>query len=141
MKVWTLVVSLAPLALPLAYGEKVDVPGEAEQKSSHILTGTVTAVYSRITRDASHETGHYLAEVRVESIEKGDGFKPGQMVYVRYWHHLKRLGKGQEEPGESGHQNIPEEGQRRKICLVRKSDGSHEVYYVSGFKNPDEKKP
>ena len=70
MKVWTLIVSLAPffLALTLASGEKVDTPGEAEQKSTHILTGKVTAVYSRITRDASYETGHYLAQVRVESI-------------------------------------------------------------------------
>jgi hypothetical protein len=147
MKIWTRIVSAAAsfLAVGLAYGEKVDAPGEAEQSSTHILTGTVTAVYSRITRDASHETGHYIAQVRVEGIEKGDGPKPGQLVYVRYWHNIKWLGpKGQVAIGPSGHQNIPDEGQRRRMCLSRNGDGLFDVYYVGGFKNakdPDGKKP
>jgi hypothetical protein len=142
MNIWNLIVFVATsfLAVAPVSGEKLDAPGEAEQNSTHILTGTVTAIYSRITRDAFNETGHYIAQVRVESSEKGEGLKPGQLVYVRYWHNLKSLRKGISTIGPSGHQNIPDEGQRRRMCLVRNSDGLFEVYYVSGFKNPEERK-
>ena len=143
MKVPNLIVFAATLliAIQLACGEKVDYPGEPEEKSTHILTGTVTAIYSKITRDASNETMHGIAEVRVESVEKGEGMKSGQVVYVRFWHHLKWLGKGNPTPGPSGHQNIPSEGQKVKICVVRSADGSHDVFYVGGFKPAETKRP
>lgn len=127
------------LATPFCCGEKADYPGEAEEKATNILTGTVTTIYSKVTRTEAHETGHYIAEVRVESVQKGEGIQPGQLAYVRYWHHLKWLEKGPIPPGPSGHANIPKEGERRRICLVKSADGALDVYYVSGFKNPDEK--
>jgi hypothetical protein len=79
--------------------------------------------------------------VQVESVEKGNGLMPGQFVHVRYWHHIKSLRKDVSSVGPSGHQNIPAEGQRRKMCLARHSDGLFDVYYVSGFKNVEENKP
>jgi len=129
------------LAGASAYGEKLDAPGEAEEKSTHILTGTLIEVYSRVTRDAFNETSHYIGKVRVESIEKGAGIRPGECVHVRYWRNTKSLQKGITSIGPNGHHNIPEEGQRRLMCLVKNDDGLFEVYYVSGFKSPDAKKP
>jgi hypothetical protein len=124
-----------------AFAEKVDSPGEAEEKSTHILNGTVTAVYSKQANTAKYETAYHVAEVRVDRVEKGDSVKPGQVVYVRYWRHLKYLGDGPAEPGPSGHANQPKEGEKRRICLVRAADGAFDVYYVGGFKNISEKAP
>jgi len=129
------------LAAAVACAEKLDAPGEAEQNSTHILIGKLIEVYSRITRDAINETSHYIAKVRVESVEKGAGVNPGECVHVRYWRNTKSLHKGMASIGPNGHQNIPEEGQRRRMCLVKNNDGLFDVYYVSGFKSPDGKAP
>jgi hypothetical protein len=120
---------------------KVDLPGQAESESSNIVTGTITAIYSKITRDSSYEWNHCVAAVRIEKIEKGDGMKTGDLIYVRYISSTKWVGKDPMPPGPGGHNNVPSEGQRRKICLTKNPDGGFDVYYVSGFKMPDEKKP
>jgi hypothetical protein len=129
------------LASALVRAEKADFPGEAEEKSTHIVNGTVTAVYTKQVTSAKHETAYHIAEVRVDAVEKGDGIKPGQVIYVRYWRHVKYLAGDQPPPGPSGHANQPREGDKRRICLVRAADGALDVYYVSGFKNIAEKQP
>ena len=143
MKLGTVIRFVASLfvALTSTYAEKVDGPGEAEANSTHILSGSVTGIYSKQVTSAKYETAYYVAEVRVNSVEKGEGYKPGQVIYVRYWGHLKWLGEGSPEPGPSGHENKPKEGDKRRICLVRGADGALDVYYVGGFKNPGEKEP
>jgi hypothetical protein len=120
---------------------KVDLPGQAEKESSNIVTGTVTAIYSKIIRDPSYEWNHCVAVVRIEKIDKGDGLKAGDLIYVRYISSTKWIGKGPMPPGPGGHDNVPAEGEKRKICLTKNSDGGFDVYYVSGFKMPDDKTP
>jgi hypothetical protein len=120
---------------------KVDAPGEAENGSSNILTGTITAIYSRIVRDANYEWNHCVAAVRIESIQKGEGLKTGDLIFVRYISSNRWIGKGAMPPGPSGHNNVPGEGDRRKVCLNRNADGGLDVFYVSGFKAADDKKP
>jgi hypothetical protein len=125
----------------VTHAVKVDMPGQAESESSNIVTGTVISIYSKVIRDSSYEWNHCVAAVRIEKIEKGDGLKTGDLVYVRYISSSKWVGKGPMPPGPGGHENVPAEGQRRKICLTKNPDGGFDVYYVSGFKMPDEKKP
>jgi len=120
---------------------KVDGPGQAENESTNILTGTVTAIYSRITRDAFYEWNHCVAAVRIESIQKGEGLKTGDLIFVRYISSNRWIGKGEMPPGPGGHNNVPGEGERRKVCLNKNADGGLDVYYVSGFKAADDKKP
>ena len=135
-------VSLAWLSLVgSTQAVKVDMPGQAERESSHILTGTVLAIYSKVTRDAYYESSHCVAAVRIESIEKGGGLKAGDLIYVRYIGSMSWIGKGGMPPGPSGHENTPGEGEKRKICLTRNADGGYDVYYVSGFQKAGEKTP
>jgi hypothetical protein len=139
---YLIAVSMAWLSLVgVTHAVKVDLPGEAENKSSNIVTGAVTAIYSKITRDSSYEWNHCVAAVRIEKIDKGDGLKAGDLIYVRYIAGTKWIGKGMMPPGPGGHNNVPAEGEKRKICLTKNPDGGFDVYYVSGFKMPDEKKP
>jgi hypothetical protein len=128
------------LATTMAHAVKVDGPEEAENNSTHILVGTVTGIYSKLARDASNETKYSVAEIKVDSVEKGDGIKPLQLVYARFISSIQWIGKGSPPPGPGGHENIPTEGQVVKVCLVRNADGSFDVYYVSGFKTPGRKK-
>jgi len=137
-----LFVFIASLCLVVtARAVKVDLPGQAEKESSHILTGTVTAIYSKTVRDASYEWTHCVAAIRIESIQKGEGFKTGDLIFVRYINSNRWIGKGVPPPGPGGHNNVPAEGERRKVCLSRNADGGFDVYYVSGFQPADDKKP
>lgn len=119
-----------------AHAVKVDMPGQAEKESSHILTGTVTAIYAKVVREPKREWTHCVAAIRVESVEKGDGVKIGELIYVRYIGGVRWLSRGTPEIGPAGHENVPREGDRRKVCLTRGRDGAFDVYYVSGFKKP-----
>jgi hypothetical protein len=120
---------------------KVDRPGEAETNSTIILTGTVTAIYSKTVRDDRYEWSHCVAAVRIESIQKGQGLKAGDLIFVRYINATRWLGEGPLPPGPGGHNNVPVEGNRRKVCLNKNADGGYDVYYVSGFQTAGEKKP
>jgi hypothetical protein len=129
------------LSATLAFGVKVDGPGEAEAKSTHILNGTVSGVYSRIARDATHEVTYSIAEVKVDSVEKGEGFAPGQVIYVRYIASMRWISKDPMPPGPGPHSNIPKQGESRRIFLAKNTDGTLDVFYVGGFKNVEPKKP
>jgi hypothetical protein len=78
----------------VTHAVKVDMPGQAEKESSNIVTGTITAIYSKTIRDSSYQWTHCVAAVRVESIEKGDELKIGELVYVRYIGGTKWIGAG-----------------------------------------------
>ena len=142
MTVRKLLVTLAALLLAArpAVGVKVDGPGEAEERSSHIVSGTVTGIYSKVRRDTQYEYTYCVAEMRVEGIEKGDGIKPRDLIYVRYLGAMRWISKEPSQPGPAGHDNTPTEGEKRRVCLVRNADGGWDVYYVSGFRPITEKK-
>lgn len=126
-----------------SHAVKVEYPGQAERESSLVLTGTVTAIYSKTTRDGRYEQNHYVATVRVESIQKGGGLKAGDLAFVRYSGAKRGIGKGELPPPgfSNGHSNVPSEGERRKVCLNKHADGGLDVYYVSGFQPADDKQP
>jgi hypothetical protein len=134
MKLKLLLATFALLSIPQAPAVKVDLPMEAEQKSTHILTGKIATIYSKTTRTATHETIQNVAQVQVQNVEKGEGLKNGETLYVRYVSKQQWIGKGPGEPGAGPHEHCPSEGQTLRMCLVRNADQSFDVYYVSGFK-------
>jgi hypothetical protein len=115
---------------------KVDRPEEAENNATHIVSGKVTAVYSKITRTEKEETAHCVAEIQVEKVERGGGLKTGSVLYVRYLGSKRWLGGGPPAIGPGPHDNCPSEGQSVRVRLVRAADGGFDVYYVSGFERP-----
>ncbi|MEO8350690.1 MAG: hypothetical protein ABI680_03105 [Chthoniobacteraceae bacterium] len=116
---------------------KIDGPREAENNSTHIVTGKVTAIYSKVTRAEAEETTRCIAQVELDGVEKGDGLAKGQTIYVRYLGAMRWIGKGGQPIGPGPHNNCPAEGDRVKVCRVRNSDGTFDVYYVSGFRKPE----
>ena len=78
-------VASAALVGPLR-AEKVSMsPEELRKTATHVITGQVTAIYQRIETAGDWKYTKYVAEIRVEKCEKGDGLKKGDLVYARYW--------------------------------------------------------
>ncbi len=129
------------LTVSLAVSVKVDRPGEAEEESSHIVTGTVLAIYSKVARVKGYETTYCVAEMRIEAVEKGSGLEARDLIYVRYIGAMRWMSKGPMPVGPAGHINTPSEGEKRRVCLVRNADGGWDAYYVCGFRPIAKGKP
>jgi len=124
------VITSAALVTPLR-AEKIDMsPEELRKTATHVITGQVTAVYQRTETASDWKYTKYVAEVRVEKCEKGDGLKKGDLVYARYWRRAW-IGKGQVPPSTSGHRGLPSDGESLRIYLAQNA------YDGFGLENKD----
>lgn len=116
-------------ALAPAFAERIF---EKKENATNVVTGTVTKVYSKDSKLG--DTGvftHYLVEIKVQKVEKGDGIKPEQPLYVRCSRPTKQ--PGTPIAGPSGHRYIPKEGETIRAFLNRQPDGGFEVVYPEGI--------
>ena len=112
---------------------------QLEGVATHIVVGTVQAVYTRTVRDGNYEYVRKVAEVRVEKLEKGTG--PSDLVYVRYFDRSWK-GRGPMPPGGGSYAPQPKAGQQYRFYLARNAydgwntkgnqDGGYNVVYVNG---------
>lgn len=93
-------------------------PEELRKTATHVVTGRVNAIYSRVERSADYEYTRYVAEVQVGETEKGDGLKKGALVYARYYR-KRWIGKGDPPPGTSGHAPVPAEKDAVRVYLAK----------------------
>jgi hypothetical protein len=140
--VWLLVfVSSTALVLPVR-AEKVNMtPQQLRQTATHVVTGQVMAIYERTETTADWKYARYVAEVRVSECEKGEGIKPGDIIYVRYWRR-SWVGNGRVPPSTSGHRRLPIAKESHRIYLARNAydgfvqnnnDGGYNVIGANGF--------
>src|SRR5262245_58699424 len=74
------------LSFCVARGEKVPLsPEELRNTATHVVIGKVQGIFTRTTDEGDWRVTRYVAEVKVEKAEKGDGVKEGDLLYVRYW--------------------------------------------------------
>ncbi len=132
---------LALLTVGVAHAEKVDLPpASLSGTATHIIVGTVAAIYESKSADKQWSTTSYLAEVRIKTVEKGEGLKTGDLVYVRYWHRAW-IGAGDPPPTTNGHRGLPKQDEFLRIYLARNSyngfgetkDGGFDVVGANGF--------
>jgi hypothetical protein len=123
------------------YAERVDMPPEWLRKTAtHVVSGTVTAIYQSTVTDKEWSKTSYVAEVRVNTVEKGDGLKSDELVYVRYWHR-RWIGTGDPPLTTNGHRGHPQQGETLRIYLARNAyngfgktdDGGFDVIGANGF--------
>jgi hypothetical protein len=132
------------LFLTQASAERVPLSaGQKTAEATNIVTGIVRAVYGRETETARYGQGtletHFLLEIEVEAVEKGDGLKKGDLVYARCWR-LKKRGAAGALPGPSGHFGIPRDGEKVRAFLARgrysptgQTDQGWAVVYPNGI--------
>ena len=112
------VVTSFVLASPLR-AEKVSMsPEELLKTATHVITGQVTAIYQRTETAGDWKYTKYVAEIRIDKCEKGEGVKKGDLVYARYWQRAW-IGKGQLPPSTTGHRGLPSDGESIRVYLAR----------------------
>jgi hypothetical protein len=123
--------------------ERVPLSPEAlKAEATHIVTGLVKAVYGLDKLSTSYGEGtietDYLLEIEVQTVEKGEGLKPGDLLYVRSWK-VKKPGV-RRIPGPYGHFIIPAKGERIRAFVVygryaptAQSDNGWVVVYPNGI--------
>ena len=124
----------------LAHAEKVDLPPAGLRKTAtHVVTGTVKAIYERKERKDGWAYTRYVAEVAIDAVEKGAGLEKGRLAYVRYWR--RSYVGGKPPPSTSGHRGLPKAGETLRIYLARNAydgfgktqDGGLNVIGANGF--------
>ncbi|MDG2123779.1 MAG: hypothetical protein P8J87_08790, partial [Verrucomicrobiales bacterium] len=111
-----------------------------EKMSTHVVVGEVMGIYSKVEEKGNYRVTRYVAEVKIDAVEKGDGLKGRELVYVRYWSQ-QWIGKGLPDPGTTGHWPKPGEGVRVRVYLVDSgydgfgttADGGFTVFGGNGF--------
>src|SRR5436190_23122616 len=89
---------LVSVVLASVRAEKVAMTvEEMKGMATHIITGKVQGIYQNTTVSGGYKRTHYVAEVQIKDIEKGDGLKRDGLVYVRYWQQ-EWVGKGDPPP-------------------------------------------
>ena len=81
---------------------------EERSEATHVILGTVAGVYVREKED----TRYYLVEITIETVEKGEGFKPGGTFYVGCYLWTPDYHKGREAA-------IPRGDRRPRRCATQ----------------------
>ncbi|MBX7106019.1 MAG: hypothetical protein K1X57_18195 [Gemmataceae bacterium] len=128
--------------VPALRAEKVPMsPEELRKTATHVVTGQVVAVYERTESVGDWKYTKYVAEVRVDTCEKGDGIKKDDLVYARYWRRAW-IGQGEVPPSTAGHRGLPTAGATIRVYLARNAydgftrdnhDGGFNVIGANGF--------
>jgi hypothetical protein len=113
---------------------------EMQKMATHVVVGDVRGVFTSQSRSGQYEKTHYVAEVLVRKLEKGEGPSEGKLIYVRYWtQHW--AGPGLPPPGTAGHRGLPATGDTVRAYLVNKgydgggqvTDGGYNVVFADGL--------
>ena len=125
-----------------------------ESTATHIVVGTVQAIYQRKVEEPEWSGPVYVAEVRVKEVAKGKEIETGDLLYARYSevHKVVELGDVWGAISGGPYRDKPETGQTLRIYLARNAydgrstsennDGGFNVIYSNGFeKLDDEGKP
>jgi hypothetical protein len=118
-------------ALGLTPGTFAERAPEARSQATHVVVGTVAGVYVREEKD----TRHYLVEIAIEKVEKGEGFKPGETFYVGCYRWVPDYYKGKKLTEAerkqlafrgSAYSGVPKEGERVRVYA------KHDAVYANG---------
>ena len=131
----TAAAALLAVVAALGAATRADVPnpkpGQLRGKASHVVTGKVTAVYTRERKgDDFHDT-EGVVEVAVTGVEKGDGVKPGDAVYARF-HTRRWVGAGRPRQTTSAGHVVPGQDEQVRVYLARKA-GRYDALLPNGF--------
>ena len=122
-----------------ALAVKVDIPGEAERVSTHIVTGTLISSTPVVETTGARQTTRCVGLLKVDAVERGADIMPGEELRVHYICSVTWIAPGTPPPRPGPHSNIPRLREQRRVLLTKKPDGSFNVYYVGGFQNVGKK--
>ena len=111
-------------------------PKQLREIATHIVTGKADAIYERTEKKGDWAYTYYIAEIRGEDSEKGEGIEKGDLLYARYWRRAW-IGDGPVPPSGMGHRGRPAEGDSFRAYLKRDAqnnkNGIFKVVGPNGF--------
>jgi hypothetical protein len=119
------------VALTLTTATPAERAPEDRSDATHVVVGTVAAVYVR----EREGTRHYMVEVAVEKVEKGEGVKAGGTLYVGCYTWVPGYYTGKKLTEEekkriafrgSPYSGVPREGERIRVYA------KHQAVYAAG---------
>ena len=116
--------------LPLA--ASAERMSETREDATHKLTGKVESV----TKERKSGYTYFTVKIRIDTMTKGEGFKPGDVVEVTCF---KRNPGIFLSPGASGHGDPPKKGARIR-AFVNRSPKKTEGVYPDWFDVIEDKK-
>lgn len=114
---------------------------DMRKMATHVIVGKITAIYKKESETDKQKETRYVAEVKVEKVEKGTGLQVGGLTYVRYWS-LEWIGEGFAPPDAELHfSHNPRPKQRLRMYLTKNTydgagennDGGLNVIFQDGF--------
>jgi hypothetical protein len=140
--VWLVAFGCSAALAGLSRAEKAPLSlDELRKTATHIVTGRVGTVFERTEVAGDWKYTRFVAEVRVDGCEKGDGIRKGELVYVRYYRRAW-VRAGEQLPSSPGHTGLPAAGDAVRVYLARNAydgfttdntDGGFNVIGGNGF--------
>lgn len=129
---WICGLILLALATPTTRAEvPLRRPDEVRREATHIVVGKVRAVYRSVETGRDFERTRGVVELLIEEVEKGEGPKGGEVIYVRFWND-RWVGKGPVTPHSGGH-HVPAVGSAVRAYVRRDREGSYEALLPNGL--------
>ena len=110
-------------------------PEQLKEQSSNIVVGKVQAVYTHSETNGDFAKIKGVVEIRIDSIEKGEGLEKGGLLYARYWRTAWQGDPAKTPPYGSGHYAINKEiGSTVRAFVSRnKQDQGFDILLTNGL--------
>jgi hypothetical protein len=125
-------------AASLTRGEIAPRSPDELAKAKTIVVGKINAAYRETTRSAEWEDHHGVVEIAVESVERGEGVKPGDIIFARFWNRYW-IGKKDPPPYGTGH-HLHDKGSTIRAHL-EPGKGAYEILLPNGLVVIEKTKP
>ncbi|MDQ3333291.1 MAG: hypothetical protein M3552_22035 [Planctomycetota bacterium] len=124
---------VAALAVSSAFAEIPKLSqDELREDASEAFSGEVVETYERTKKSAKYERTYGVAEIAVESVEKGSEVAVGDRVFVRYWG-KRWVGAGDPPPDHYGHWNVPSKTDSVVVYVKGDRKTGYDVLSPNGF--------
>jgi hypothetical protein len=135
-----LLLSLAAFCATAVVTRGEIAPKSPEQlaKSNTIVVGKINGIYRDTTRSENWEDHHGVVEIAVESVERGENVKPGDIIFARFWNRYW-IGKKNPPPYGTGH-HLHDKGATVRAHLDP-GKGAYEIALPNGLVVIEKEKP
>lgn len=114
----------------LTRGEILPKTPDELAKAKVIVVGKLNHTFRETTRSAEWEDHHGVVEIAVESVERGEGVKPGDIIFARFWNRYW-IGKKDPPPYGTGH-HMHANGSKIRAHL-EPGKGAYEILLPNGL--------
>jgi hypothetical protein len=104
--------------------EKSKSPADLRRSATEIFTGKIARLYSYVSKEGNYEDTHYVAEIKVERVEKGEYDAP--LAYARF-DRSRYIGRGNPSPDESSERITPKFSGMTRVYVKKADDGGFDA--------------